>query len=127
MIELYNFINSNLLKEDVLIEIKDKDIIEIKQEGHGIFYLPDVILETMTLPKNFKKGKLKKKDLIDLYDRLEFVVSKRGRVDDAYTNSIITPEEFGFSIWSKYHGLDRPGLHKIATFQFISKSILNFW
>lgn len=126
MIEVYNFIVSNLVKEDVELVLVDKDIIEVRQ-GSNIFYLPEVILDVMTLPKGFKKGKLKKDDLIKLYDKLEFIVGKEGRVSDQYTNSIISPEDFGFSIWSKYHELDRPGLHKIDTIKFISKSSWISW
>lgn len=124
IIQTYNFINDNLIKSDTKVK-RDKDIISFSQDGNWIM-MPEFLHEVMIIPSKFKSGIIYKSDLIDLYDSLAFIVDKKGRVQDQYMESYITPEVFGFSIYSRYPKRSEPGIRKIITFKFKVRNKLGF-
>jgi hypothetical protein len=121
IIELYNFINSDLTKNDLLIRVnKDENNIgslEFTQDGIWTM-LPDFLNEVIVVPNGFRSGRVSKKDLIKLYNDLSYICDRDGRVPDYLTNSIPCPEIFGFSVYSRYPISPVPGAHFIQSFKF---------
>lgn len=116
IVDLYNFINSNLLKNDVIFRRND-DFIEITQDGNWT-RLPDFLNNVMLIPKGFRVGKVTKSDLIKLYDKLSFIAQIKGQVPLSYSNSFISPTLFGFKVWSKYPYNGIPGVKYVDEFKF---------
>jgi hypothetical protein len=116
IIELYNFINTNLIKDELKISRKE-DYIELSQPGILII-LPKFLNEIIIVPPKFKVGHVRKSDLISLYNSLKFIVDKEGRVPNCYMNSITVPTKFGFQIWSRYPIDGNPGVKFITEFKF---------
>lgn len=115
IIRLYNFINSRLIKSEVKVRLNNNRL-EFTQDGLWVL-LPDELSEVMVVPSNFKEGYIRKSDLIKLYDELKYICSINGRIPDYYTNSIVSPEKFGFTVWSNYIDQNLPGIKKIQTFR----------
>jgi len=124
IIQLYNFINEKLVKEDVKVR-RNGEFIEFTQDGIWVM-LPEVLNEVIIVPKNFKSGYIKKKDLIELYDSVAFISQKEGRVPDYYMESYISPEKFGFKVWSRYPNRKEPGVKLINTFKFKVRNKFGF-
>jgi len=124
MIQLYNFINDNLIKSEVKVR-RNEDIIELTQDGRWIM-MPEFLHELIIVPKGFKEGKIRKSDLVGLFESLSFVVTKKGRVRMEYTESYVVPEVFGFSIWSRYPKTDVPGVKLVQKFQLKIRNRLGF-
>lgn len=115
IVRFYNFINENLLKEKSKVRVHE-GIIEVTQDGVWVA-LPDFLHEVMIVPKGFTEGTVRKSDLVELYNSLAFIATKKGRVPDYYTESYISPEPFGFTVWSRYPYNGTPGIKKVQTFR----------
>jgi len=113
MIKLHNFISTNLYKTDLIIEVSESNLV-IRQDGTSIL-VPDYLTEIMIIPKDFKIGYVKSKDIISLFERLKDILGKDGKVPEKYVNSYVSPSKFGFSIWSRYP-YNTPGVNLVATF-----------
>lgn len=124
IIQLYNFINENLLKEEVKVR-KNEDIVEFTQDGRWVM-VPEFLHEVIIVPKRFKEGYIRKSDLVKLYNQLAFVAQKRGRLPIHYTDSYISPEVFGFSVWSRYPKIEHPGVKLVSTFQLKVRNKFGF-
>ena len=124
VIQTYNFMVEHLVKDDVRVRVTE-DSIEFTQDGRWVM-LPEFLQELIIVPKGFKSGKIKARDLIKLYDSLAFIAEHKGRVQDPYMESYISPEVFGFTIWSRYPRKSEPGVKKIQTFKFNVRNKLGF-
>lgn len=125
IIQTYNFINEYLVREDAKIRKSEDGTIEITQDGRWTM-LPEFLHEVMIIPTKFKSGVIYKKDLVKLYDSLAFIATKEGKVKDLYVESYISPEVFGFTIWSRYPRKSEPGVKKVQTFKFKVRNKFGF-
>lgn len=116
LVELNNFIVKDLLKVDTKVTVQDSNLV-FTQSGNWTV-LPDLLRDGIIVPKGFTKGYIKESDLTELYNNVAFIVDKVGKIDDGYMNSIVSPEKFGFSIWSKYPLDGRPGVKFVQKFRF---------
>lgn len=116
IIDLYNFITTKLRRDKLNLRSLDGNI-ECTQDGNWVI-LPESLHEVMIVPEGFKSGYVRKDDLIKLYDSLYFITSKKGRIEDSYMESYISPDVFGFKVWSRYPYDGTPGIKLVQEFKF---------
>jgi hypothetical protein len=124
IIQLYNFITEKLHIDDVKVRVDD-GILTLTQDGNWVA-VPEFLNEVMIIPKGFESGKIKKKDLVALYESVAFIAQKQGKVPDYYMESYIVPEKFGFSVWSRYPNRNIPGIKYVNTFKFKVRNKFGF-
>lgn len=124
IIDLYNFFVTNLIKDKLKFRVNN-GFIEVTQDGIWTL-LPESLNEVMIIPPKFKEGYVRKSDLIELYDSLEFIVGKKGRISDSYMESYVSPEVFGFTVWSRYPNNGIPGVKKVQSFKFKVRNKFGF-